>query len=70
VDITPGDPVVVRTATGTELQRVATTEPVMGHDFVVVWVSTPEEWQAAKASGAEPEAFPWPVEDVRLLEQV
>jgi hypothetical protein len=55
--IEPGTRVLVRTAFGDELQKVAMTGVVEGHDFPVVWVAP---------VGAESEADPWPAEDVRV----
>ena len=55
--IEPGMPVLVRTAFGDELPKVAVSGIVDGHDFPVVWVA---------ALGAdESDADPWPAEDVR-----
>jgi hypothetical protein len=68
--IEPGNRVTVRSATGEKLGRraVSTIEP--GHDFAVVWVCREEEWEAAKAEDRDPEATPWPAEDVELQEAV
>lgn len=49
---------MVRTAFGTTLERVALTGVEEGHDFPVVWVTTNEDWAAARAEGREPEALP------------
>lgn len=65
--ISPGDHVVTVDAFGRERSKVAVTGAVRGGDFVVVWVATPEEWEAAQAEGREVSALPWPVEDVRAL---
>jgi hypothetical protein len=65
-----GSAVLVRDAFGRELERVAVDSPGRGEDFPVVWVCRPEEWQAAQAEGREPDAVPWPVEDVEVAEAV
>ena len=69
MEIERGEAVAVRTAFGTQLERVATTGVEKGHDFPVVWVATREDWDAAVAEGREPDALPWPAEDVLPVEQ-
>lgn len=64
MEIKRGDRVLARSAFGDELERRATTGVVRGRDFPVVWVCTEEEWQDAERSGTEPDAEPWPSEDV------
>lgn len=64
--ITPGTHVLARDAFGQLLKRRAVSGPVQGHDFEVVWVCREEEWEAAQAEGREPDAVPWPAEDVRV----
>jgi len=64
-EIQPGQTVVARTASDREIEKRAVTGVVMGHDFPVVWVSRPEEWEAAERDGRKPDAVPWPAEDVR-----
>jgi hypothetical protein len=66
MEITAGAEVQVRTALGEHLRRIATTGVVRGSDFPVVWVCPPNEWAAAQVEGREPEAVPWPAEDVSL----
>ncbi len=65
-----GQRVIVIDAFGQELPRVALGAPEMGEDFPVVWVSRPEEWEAAEREGREPEGVPWPIEDVRADDPV
>jgi hypothetical protein len=59
-----GQHVTVVDAFGNELSKVALGGPVLGEDFAVVWVSRQEEWELAATEGREPEAVPWPLEDV------
>jgi hypothetical protein len=63
-----GTLVIVRDALGSELKRIALGPPKRGEDFPVVWVCRPEEWEAARAEGREPEGVPWPREDVHAVE--
>ncbi len=65
MSIEPGTRVLVRSATGELLPRIASSDVVRGEDFPVVWVCREEEWKAAQAEGREPDAVPWPAEDVR-----
>jgi len=65
MSIEPGTEVLVRTADGQLLPRRAVTDIVRGEDFPVVWVTREEEWNAAQAEGREPDAVPWPADDVR-----
>lgn len=67
--IRPGDLVMVRTALGDWRQRRAVTGVEPGDRFAVVWASPLEEWDAAQADGCDPDAVPWPAEDVRLAEK-
>jgi len=62
-----GTPVVVRDALGDELRRIALGPPKRGEDFPVVWVCRVEEWEAARAEGRDPDAVPWPREDVHVV---
>jgi hypothetical protein len=66
--IQPGSTVLARTAFGDELTRIAQTGVEMGRDFLVVWVTVPQEWEKAQAEGREPDSVPWPAEDVRPAE--
>jgi hypothetical protein len=66
--VQPGSTVLARTAFGDELVRIALTGVEMGRDFPVVWVVVPYEWEIAQGEGREPDATPWPAEDVRLAE--
>jgi hypothetical protein len=65
-EIQPGAQVRARTAFGDELPKVAVSGVTEGHDFRVVWVTTPAEWSAAQREGRQPTADPWPAEDVRI----
>lgn len=64
--IHPGDRVEVLSMTG-PLARIATTTIVEGTRFPVVWVCREEEWTQAIQEGREPDAVPWPAEDVTQL---
>lgn len=64
-DIKIGDIVSVLSTTG-PLRRVAVTGVVRGRRFPVVWVCAEKEWEIASRLGREPDAVPWPAEDVRL----
>jgi len=61
--IAAGDYVIARSWAG-EFERRAVTGVTDGRDFPVVWVCTPEEWEAAQAEHREPASLPWPAEDV------
>lgn len=63
--INPGAHVLVRTADGRELPRRAVSGVVDGQDFPVVWITTEEKWQSVAGSEGQPEAWPWPAEDVQ-----
>lgn len=64
VEIQPGKTVLVRDAWGATLTKRAVTGVTAGRDFAVVWACRQEEWEAAEREGREPEALPWPAEDV------
>lgn len=64
MEINRGDRVTVRTAFGDQLERVALTSIEMGRDFPVVWVCSPEEWDAREEADP-PVGLPWPADDVR-----
>lgn len=66
VEIERGNAVLVRTYEGNQLPRLALTGVIAGHDFPVVWVCRPEEWEAATAEGRDPVGVPWPAEDVEV----
>ena len=65
-DIKPGDIVSALSTTG-PLKRVAVTTVVRGRSFPVVWVCAEEEWAMANQENREPDAVPWPAEDVQPL---
>lgn len=63
--ISRGDHVEAMSLTG-PLERIATTAVVEGTRFPVVWVCREEEWDQALRENREPDAVPWPAEDVSL----
>jgi hypothetical protein len=63
-EVAGGTPVVVRDAGGGLNKRIATTPVVHGEDFLVVWVTRPEEFERALHDGDVPDQVPWPAEDV------
>jgi hypothetical protein len=65
--VKPGDLVDAVSTTGT-LRRVAVTNVVRGHRFPVVWVCAVEEWEQANLEEREPDAVPWPAEDVEPVD--
>jgi hypothetical protein len=65
-DVNRGDHVEAESMTG-PLLRVAVTGVVRGRKFPVVWVCRTEEWDSALRERREPDAVPWPAEDVRPL---
>jgi hypothetical protein len=66
-NIARGQRIEVRDAFGNLLLRRALGPVDEGHDFPVVWAVREEEWEAAQVDEREPEATPWPAEDVRAL---
>lgn len=66
--ITAGIRVDAVDASGRRLRRRAVSGVVPGHDFQVVWICREEEWQLAQSEGREPDAVPWPAEDVQVAE--
>jgi hypothetical protein len=68
MEIKPGTRVTVRSADGKHLPRRAVTGVEKGADFPIVWVSREEEWAAAETEGRDPDAVPWPAEDVEADE--
>lgn len=67
---TAGQPIEVRDAYDQRLWRVATGPVDPGYDFAVVWACREEEWAASQTEGREPDATPWPIEPVFVLEPV
>jgi len=65
-----GQHIEVRDAFGETLRRIATGPVDPGYDFAVVWACREEEWEAAQSEGREPDAVPWPIEDVSVVETV
>ena len=66
-EIEAGTHVRIREASGKTLDRRAVSAVVRGRDFPVVWACRDEEWSAAAAEGRQPDAVPWPAEDVEPL---
>jgi hypothetical protein len=62
--ITSGSRVVAIDVAGRRLGRRAVTGIVQGHEFPVIWVCSEAEWQSAQIDGRDPDAVPWPAEDV------
>lgn len=67
VRTTTGQPIDVRDAFGRTLRRIAVGPVDPGRDFAVVWACREDEWAVALAEGREPDATPWPIEDVTPL---
>lgn len=65
-DITAGTRVLVTDALGDQLERRAVTGVVTANGHQFVWVCKEAEWGAAKAEEREPDAVPWPAEDVQI----
>ena len=63
-----GTRVIVRDAFGQELERRALSGVEPGDTFAIVWACREDEWMEAEADGREPDATPWPAEDVRVAE--
>ena len=63
-EVVNGSAVITRNARGELNSQVATTSVTPGMDFMVVWVSRTEEFHAAIHEKREPDAVPWPAEDV------
>jgi hypothetical protein len=70
MEIKTGSLIEVQDAFGDRLRRRALSGVEPGDTFPVVWACREEEWEAAQAEGREPEATPWPAEDVEVLEEV
>jgi hypothetical protein len=68
LQLEPGTRVTTRTAFGTDVEQVAVTGVVQGADFLVVWVCSHDEWEAASRGGRAPNAIPWPAEDVTPIQ--
>lgn len=54
--ISPGDHLIVRDALGRDLDATATSTPLQGYSFPVVW--------AALDGRSADHAVPWPLDDV------
>lgn len=68
MDIEPGALLEARTAEGSYVRLRAVGRPTRGRDFPVVWVCTEEEYERAIASNDAPDALPWPLDAVTVLE--
>lgn len=68
--ITAGDCVIIRSADNRSLTWRAVSAPEYGRDFMVVWVCPEEEWESARGEGREPNAVPWPADEVNPLPRV
>jgi len=66
--IAPGSRVDALDISGKKHRRRAVTGVVPGHDFPVVWIAPEDEWHLALSEGREPDAVPWPAEDVSAVE--
>ncbi len=60
-----GDELEVRTAFDQWVPRIAASGVELGATFEVVWVCTDTEWRRAESLGEEPDATPWPANEVR-----
>lgn len=67
MEIRAGDTVEVTTALNEQLVMRALGGPTPGLDFTVVWVATPDEYEAAQAEGRDPDGIPWPVTALRAV---
>lgn len=63
-EIMPGVRVVIRTANGDDLPRIACSGIEPGGTFPLVWVCSEEEWDTAQRQHRRPESIPWPAENV------
>jgi hypothetical protein len=64
-----GQLIEVRDAYGESLRRVALGPVDPGYDFAVVWACRLEEWEAAQSEGRSPDGVPWPIEDVKVIDE-
>lgn len=70
IETSKGQIIEVQDAFGNYLRRVAVGPVDPGYDFAVVWACREEEWAAAEAEGREPKSVPWPIEDVKVAQNV
>lgn len=68
MEITTGTLLEARTASGATVRLRAIGPPQRGRDFPVVWVCTEEEYERSQAASDEPDALPWPLDAVTVLE--
>jgi hypothetical protein len=66
--IRSGSVVEATTAGGQLVRMVAIGPPIRGRDFPVVWVCTEDEWSRSQDENEAPDAVPWPLTAVRILE--
>lgn len=65
MEIKTGDVLTVTTASGATAQMRATSEPMQGRDFPVVWVCTEEEY-ARLRHDQDRQGIPWPLNAVKV----
>jgi hypothetical protein len=65
-----GTVVSVRDASNNRLVRRAVSGVEPGSSFPVVWACREDEWISAGVEGREPDAVPWPADDVEEAEVV
>lgn len=59
----------MRDSKGRIHERIAVSGPQRGQDLMVVWACLVEEWKSATAAEREPDAVPWPAEDVEPISE-
>jgi hypothetical protein len=64
-EIQAGMRVQITGGSGIVLEKRAVSGVIDGSDFPVVWACGESEWKAAEAERRDPDAVPWPAEDVR-----
>ena len=62
--IDAGTWVSVTTVFGNVITKRATSPIITEGSFPIVWVCSPEEWDAALRENRPPNATPWPADDV------
>ncbi len=68
MEIQAGTLLDAETAGGGRVLMRALGPPEQGHDFRVVWVCTPEEYDRAQQADDEPHGIPWPYSALRIPE--
>lgn len=64
MSIATGDHLMVRTARGAKVPKIATSGVEEGDSFRIVWVTDEAEYEAARHESREPAAVPWPADAV------